>query len=91
MERRATRAGAQSSSTPRAVIHAPIRRAPFKDRWKPDNGVELQPLPLLFGLRRATQMVIMYYATTPLFSKSTIRTIIERLGSKGMSSNPHRR
>ncbi len=32
-----------------------------------------------------------YYATTPLFSKSTIRTIIERLGSKGMSSNPHRR
>ena len=26
----------------------------------------------------------MYYATTPLFPKSTIRTIIERLGSKGI-------
>ena len=49
MERRATRAGAQSSSTPRAVIHAPIRRAPFKDRWKPDNGVGVTaPAPALW-------------------------------------------
>jgi hypothetical protein len=28
------------------------------------------------------------YATRPLFSRSTIRTIIDRLGSKGTSSPP---
>jgi hypothetical protein len=75
---------------PRAVIYAPIRRAPFKDRWKPDNGVGVTA-PAFWIAAGHPNGHRAHYATTPLFSKSTIRTIIERLGSKGISTNPHRR